>query len=789
MSATALYRSPRQQGGVFIQGKNNLTLPLKHTEVKAQITGNLARVQVKQTFANELPEPLEAIYLFPLPDEAAINGMEIHIGSRLIKGTVINREEARKLYAQYITESRTASILEQERDNIFTQSIANIKPGEEIKVTISYTEQLKFSHGNYEFVFPMVVCPRYIPGNIIGENGDTDVVPDASRLTPPLQHGGGGSHNINVYVEINAGLPLGRVWSPSHQIIAWQDGKLVKIKLDPSDVMPTKDLIVRYRLSGEKTQATVLTQRDERGGHFATYLIPALTYPTEEIVAKDVVFLIDTSGSQYGAPLEQAQALMRRLIQGLNPQDTFAIIDFANTAKKLAPAPLANTSENRRLALDYIDNLTASGGTELIKGMQAVLNFPEAKLGRLRSVVLLTDGYIGNDKEAIARVQQSLPEGNRLYCFGVGTAVNRFLLNRLAEVGRGLARFIRPDEPINEIVEQFCQQINNPVLTNVQVHWQGNGEPPEIYPRLAPDLFAQEPLVLCGRKADALPGILRISGVTAGGYVYEEKLAINFSAPATEAPESIAQLWARQRIKHLTNQMLAWETTSGIEAVTATALTYHLLSPYTAFIAVSPEVRVDSLGRLVTVEVPQPLPEFVSYEGIFGGGGSWGEGEHFLSLSPRLRVSGFSHPPLSQSMRMRSPVGWHTGGGAGILPTSRSKHIACVEPPHFVGAASGLEIILTAETRFLEETGFLEIATDSLARHLQPVCLPRGLRGEVAFLIQLQPNSRVMRVIVDDTASTMREPGVIFQLKQSLQAWVAPPGFQGKMRIVLRIWS
>lgn len=780
MLATALERSPRPKGGVFITGKINQELPLKSTEVKAKITGNLARVEVTQTFANELREPLEAIYVFPLPDEAAIEAMEIHIGSRLIKGTVINREEAIKLYNKYITEGRTSSILEQERDNIFTQSIANIKPGEKIQVTISYTEQLKFSHGHYEFVFPMVVCPRYIPGNILGENGDTDVVPDASRLTPPLQHRGGGSHNINIYVEINAGLPLSRVWSPSHQIIAWQDGKLVKIKLDPSDVIPNKDLIVRYCLSGEKTQATVLHQRDERGGHFAIYLIPALNYPTEEIVAKDVVFLIDTSGSQYGAPLEQAQALMRRLIQGLNPQDTFAIIDFANTAKKLAPAPLANTSENRRLALDYIDNLTASGGTELIKGMQAVLNFPEAKLGRLRSVVLLTDGYIGNDKEAIARVQQSLPEGNRLYCFGVGTAVNRFLLNRLAEVGRGLARFIRPDEPINDIVEQFCQQINNPVLTNIQVHWQGNGEPPEIYPSLAPDLFAQEPLVLCGRKADALPGILSISGVTAGGYVYEEKLAINFSSPATEAPESIAQLWARQRIKHLTNQMLAWETTSGIEAVTATALTYHLLSPYTAFIAVSPEVRVDSLGHLVTVEVPQPLPEFVSYEGIFGCGGMGRRGDGVMG-SPLVLQS-----PVSQSMR--SPVGWHTGGGAGILPTSRSKHLTPFEPPQGVGAASHLEIIVTAETGFLEESGFLEMVTDSLSRHLHQVCLPRGLRGEVVFLIQLQPNSRVLRVILDDTASTVREPGVIFQLKQSLQAWVAPPGCQGKMRIVLRIW-
>ena len=718
--------------------------------------------------------------------------MEIHLGSRLIKGHIINREEARELYAKYITEGRTSSLLEQERDNIFTQSLANIKPGEQVKITICYTEQLKFSHGNYEFVFPMVVCPRYIPGNIIGDNGDTDVVPDASRITPPLQHRGAGSHNINVYVEINAGLPLGRVWSPSHEIIAWQEGKLVKIKLDPSDVIPNKDLIVRYRLSGEKTQATVLTDRDERGGHFAVYLIPALTYPTEEIVAKDVVFLIDTSGSQYGAPLEQAQALMRRLIQGLHPQDTFAIIDFANTAKKLAPAPLANTSENRRLAVDYIDNLTASGGTELIKGMQAVLNFPEAKLGRLRSVVLLTDGYIGNDKEAIARFQQSLPEGNRLYCFGVGTAVNRFLLNRLAEVGRGLARVIRPDEPINEIVEQFCEQINNPVLTNIQVHWQGNGEPPEIYPSLAPDLFAQEPLVLCGRQADALPGILRITGITAGGYLYEEKLAINFNSSEAGAPESIGQLWARQRIKHLTNQMLAWETTSGIEAVTATALTYHLLSPYTAFVAVSPEVRVDSLGRLVTVEVPQPLPEFVSYEGIFGSGGMGRRG----SASLTDRGDGVTGSPLVLqspiSRSMRSPVGWLSpltpnasprGGEGSAIGRS---HLTKV-PPSPLACSARLEIIVTVETRLLEESGFLEMVTDSLTRHLEPVYLPPELQGEVVFLIQLQPNSRVMRVILDDTASTVRQPGVIFQLKQSLQVWVAPIGFQGKMRIVLRI--
>ena len=531
-------RSPQNRcrvGGLFVKTQNTTreqVFPLKQTEVKAKIAGNISRVEVVQKFENPFPESLEAVYVFPLPDEAAVDDMEIKIGDRTIKADIKLREEALEIYEQARQQGRTAGLLEQERSNIFTQSLANIRPGEKIEVTIRYTESLKFADGDYEFVFPMVVGPRYISGNLTpptppnsrggdssesreameGNNtlfpseareGQGGVNTDADRINPPVLHPGTRSgHNIAVSVEIDAGVAIGDVRSTSHQITTDRSGNIVRVQLANSDTIPNKDLILRYRVAGENTRATILTQSDKRGGHFATYLIPALNYKTNEIVPKDVVFLMDTSGSQQGEPLAKSQELMRRFIQGLNPNDTFTIIDFANTAKALSTTPLANTAENRQRAINYIDKLQANGGTELLNGIQAVMNFPAAARGRLRSMVLITDGYIGNENEVLALVQRSLKPGNRLYSFGVGSSVNRFLLNRLAEVGRGTSQVIRQDEPSAEAAEKFFSQINSPVLTNIQISWEGVGEKPEIYPIAAPDLFASGPLVLFGKKTD-----------------------------------------------------------------------------------------------------------------------------------------------------------------------------------------------------------------------------------------------------------------------------------------------
>ncbi|MEG3977702.1 VIT domain-containing protein [Microcoleus sp. herbarium8] len=763
-------RSPETRchvGGLFVKTQNTAreqVFPLKRTEVKAKIAGNISRVEVVQKFENPFPESLEAVYVFPLPDEAAVDDMEIKIGDRIIKGDIKRRDEALEIYQKARQEGRTAGLLEQERSNIFTQSLANIKPGEKIEVTIRYTESLKFVGGDYEFVFPTVVGPRYVSRNTT----------DPDRINPPvLTPGTRSGHDIAVEVEIDAGVAIGDVRSTSHQITTDRSANIIRVKLADSDTIPNKDLILRYRVAGENTRATVLTQSDQRGGHFATYLIPALNYKTNEIVPKDVVFLMDTSGSQQGEPLAKSKELMRRFIQGLNPKDTFTIIDFANTAKALSTTPLANTEANRQMAIKYIDALQANGGTELLNGIQTVMKFPATKTGTLRSIVLITDGYIGNENEVLAQVQQSLKPGNRLYSFGVGSSVNRFLLNRLAEVGRGTSQVVRQDEPSAPAAEKFFRQINNPVLTNIQVSWEGMGEKPEIYPIAPPDLFTSQPLVLFGKKSDRANGKLRIRGTQAGGKVYEQVLPVNFARESGRQREStsvaasvtdfgnpaVAQLWGRSRIKGLMNQMFGGETKSLVEAVTNTALTYHLLSEYTALVAVSEEVRVDPDGSRRRVQVPVELPQGVSYEGIFDAQKDEQTRGMVRSMT-RTRASA----PIAPAP-----------GVARLAPYAEP---APPPPPAPKPLTSRLQVV--------SAQGLDAASRAALTQYLQSVNLPAGVSGETVWELSVQ-NGRVQKVAIDSQSSTLKATDALETLKKALISWQPPAGFQGTVRLNLRI--
>lgn len=570
------------------------SFPLQHTEVLARVTGNVSRVEVTQTFTNPFKTPLEAVYMFPLPDEAAVDDMEIRVGDRIIRGLIKKRQEAKQLFEAAKQEGKTAGLLEQERDNVFTQSLANIKPGEKIDVKIRYTESLKFEKGSYEFAFPMVVAPRYNPMN--GAKNPSESIP----ATRPGQ-------NIAMTIEVDAGVPIKGIRSTTHQIQTQQEGRSTRIQLANENTIPNKDFVLQYQVADTKAQSTTLTDVDQRGGHFATYLIPAVNYQQSEIVPKDIVFLIDTSGSQSGEPIQASKDLMRRFISGLNPDDTFTIIDFASTTQKLSNKPLTNTPENRTRAIDYINKIDANGGSELFNGIQEVMKFPAAPEGRLRSVVLLTDGLVGDDERVIAEVQKNLKPGNRLYSFGVGFSVNRFLIDRVAELGRGTSQIVIPGQS-NKVVEQFFQQINNPVLTNIEVSWEGTGEAPEMYPKKLPDLFANQPIVLFGKKHDRTDGTLKITGTTAGGGRFEKRVPVDFAQNSTNSLSGgIAQLWGRSRIKELSNQMFAKETDQGVKAITETALDYRLMSKYTSFVAISQNQRVEP-NSSQKVDVPVELP-------------------------------------------------------------------------------------------------------------------------------------------------------------------------------------
>jgi Ca-activated chloride channel family protein len=782
-----------QPSGLYLQNSSNqIAFPLKHTEVKAKIAGNISRVEVTQSFENPFTTTLEAVYIFPLPDEAAVDDMLIQIGDRTIQGSIKKRQEAQQIYEQAKKQGRTAGLLEQERDNIFTQSLANIQPGEQINVVIRYTHSLKFDAGNYEFVFPMVVGPRYIPGVSIGENStfrgsaiapmtlnqDTDLVPDASRLNAPILPPGTRSrHDINVTIEINAGVEIQDINSPSHQIQILRQGSLVEVKLASGDTIPNKDLILRYQVVSKNTQATILTQADARGGHFALYLIPALQYQPNQLVAKDMVFLIDTSGSQSGAPLMQCQELMRCFINELNPDDTFSIIDFSNTTQQLSPVPLANTPQNRSRAINYINRLNAGGGTEMLRGIQTVLNFPVTDPGRLRSIVLLTDGYIGNENEILAAVQQRLQPGNRLHSFGAGSSVNRFLLHRIAEIGRGIAHMIRHDEPVEEVVTKFCRQINQPVLANIQLQWEGDGDSPMMYPSTPPDLFAEQPLVLFGRKPDGYSGKLHITGIAAGGSRYQQTFNLNFQEFGNPA---IAQLWGRSRIKDLMNQMVSGDTKAGVEAVTNTALTYQLLSQYTAFVAVDDDGRVDVNQGSVSVQVPVEMPEGISHQGIFGniafaaaapGGVMFTEAARKRSAPPA--------PKPSPQMEMREFL-------ADDLPSRGYANFEIISDesvdfPAFERAESSIPHL-----QVLSVTGLDQQLVVLLTQYLQSIDLLTDVNGDLVFEFQII-QGRVRHLVLDEQVSSLTESAVIQLIKQKLLIWQPPQTITQKVVLTLRI--
>jgi Ca-activated chloride channel homolog len=801
-----------------------LIFPLKHTEVTAKIDGNISRVEVRQQFENPLTQPLEAVYVFPLPDEAAVDEMEIKIGDRTIKGNIKKRQEAQQIYQQAKQQGKTAGLLEQERDNIFTQSLANIKPGEQIDVIIRYSDSLKFEGGNYEFVFPMVVGPRFIPGNPIqespptplcnggessqlsplskgglrGDQMDTDEVPDASRITPPvLPPDTRSGHDINVTVEIDAGLPIQKIDCPSHRLNINLEGNITKIQLNNSDTIPNKDLMIRYQVAGNNTQSSLLTQTDQRGTHFALYLIPAIEYNSRQIVPKDVVFLMDTSGSQHGQPLAQCKALMHRFIEGLNPDDTFTIIDFSDVTTQLSSHPLNNTPANRQKAFNYIQKLQANGGTYLLNGIRAVLNYPAAQSGRLRSIVLLTDGYIGNEDEILAEVQQELKPGNRLYSFGVGSSVNRFLLNRLADVGRGTVQVVRYDEAPDPIADKFFKQINNPVLTNIEVKWLGNGEKPTIYPVNHPDLFAEQPLVLFGRIPVGSHGSLLINGVAAGGNNYEQVFDLTKITPSEN--KGIAQLWGRMKIKHLSEQMFSYETKDGVEEITETALDYQLLSKYTAFVAVSDDVRVNPETLSTTVNVPLEMPEGVSHEGVFGG----------MPPSPPVMMA---KPYIQQ---LSAPVTRRRGfkiqekalADESFAEEFRDQFeslsdkdfcgdvLSSVEPvpssmpkkESFVNKIFGKrEEKPQNHLEIVEVTGLDSNAIESLKQHLQKVKLPSGLTGEIMFEFVVE-NGRVKSLVVDDAHSSLKDGKLIKLLQRSLVSWQAPVTNLTQVKLKIRV--
>jgi Ca-activated chloride channel family protein len=622
----ALSASAQQvtQGGLEAVGAGGKALgacPLKHTNVQAEISGFLSRVKVTQEFENNFSEKIEAVYVFPLPQNAAVDDMTMRIGERTVRGKILKREEAREVYEAARSNGQIASLLDQERPNIFTQAVANILPNEKIIIEISYVETLKYEDGAYEFVFPMVVGPRYIPGNAIGKQGggfapDTNQVPDASKITPmPARDRAG--HDISIAVKLDAGVSIENLDSKSHEI---ESSRLAAnsyaVKLKNEKTIPNKDFILRYDVSGKRIEDAVLMHRGAKGGYFTLILQPPGEVRTQDVTPKEIVFVLDTSGSMSGFPIEKAKEAMKLALDGLNPQDTFNLITFAGDTHVLFEKPVAATAENLAKAQAFLGSRQGGGGTEMMKAIKAALD-PTDSQQHIRVVCFMTDGYIGNDMQIVGEIQKH--PNARVFSFGIGQSVNRFLLDKMAEEGRGEVEYVALNDDGSAAAKRFHERVRSPLLTDISLDF-GNMQVADVYPKRINDLFSAKPVVVHGRYTKGGSGVIKLKGKSFGRETVRE-IAVNF--PENEPNHDVlATLWARTRIDDLMAQDYAGVQNGNAkpevkDTITNLGLEYRLLTQFTSFVAVEERIVTDG-GQPRRIEVPVEMPEGVSREGVFG---------------------------------------------------------------------------------------------------------------------------------------------------------------------------
>jgi Ca-activated chloride channel family protein len=683
----AFGQEPETQGSLQVvdaTGKPKAVCPLKHTDVKAEISGFLSRVSVTQQFENPFTTPIEAVYTFPLPQNGAVDDMTMTIGDRTVRGKILRREEAQEVYEAAKTTGKRASLLSQERPNIFTQSVANILPGEQIRIKISYVETLKYEDGAYEFVFPMVVGPRYIPGTVTSEpaGGPSAVVaqvPDASRITPPLAPAGmRAGHDISLDLTIDAGVSIDGIESKAQEIdIERQGANTAHVRLRNVAEIPNKDFILRYDVAGKKIADAFLTHKGGNGGYFTFILQPPEKVTVADVTPKELVFVLDTSGSMHGFPIDKAKETMNLALDSLYPSDTFNLITFSGDEHVLFPAPVPATKANLAAARKFLETREGSGGTEMMKAIKAALDPSDAQ-DHLRIVCFMTDGYVGNDMQIIDEIQKH--PNARIFAFGIGNSVNRFLLDNMARHGHGEVEYVGLNSDGSAAARRFHERVRNPLLTDISIDW--NGLPvADVYPQRVPDLFGAKPVVLTGRYTAAGRGTIRLKGKMAGrDFVREIPVDFSDSQPQHDV---LSTLWARNRIEDLLSQDFAGAQRGDMkpelkETITQLGLEYRLMTQFTSFVAVE-EMVVTDHGQPRRIDVPVEVPEGVDRDfvktkdlnisyGFGGGGGGTVNGLYLM----RSGVAGKGAPAKSarpsQHRQAKGGGGSGAGSGSGVGP-------------------------------------------------------------------------------------------------------------------------
>ncbi|MBO0911575.1 MAG: VWA domain-containing protein [Acidobacteria bacterium] len=674
-------------GSLSILGASGGFCPLRHTDVKAGISGLVARVTVTQSFENPSPTAIEAVYTFPLPHDAALDDMTIRLGSRTIRGVIKTREEAARIYAQAVKNGQTAARLDQERPNIFTQTVGNIPPGVDIDVTISYVQRLTYDDGEYEFTFPMVVGPRYVPGNqAIGHSGggfspDTDRVPDASKVTPPVSSGRAG-HDISLAVSLDAGIPIKDVASPSHKIDVERTGVSSAIaKLDNDRTIPNRDFILRYKAASADVAEGLLTHAGSgSAGYFSLIVQPPERFPQSDVTPKELVFVLDSSGSMNGFPETKAKQFIDTALNGLYPGDTFNVIKFSGETAVLFPEPVYPAAINVEKARQFVDGEWGGGGTEMMKAIKAALD-PSDNEDHVRIVVFLTDGYVGNDFEILSEIRKH--PNARVFAYGIGSSVNRFLVAGMGRAGRGesevISEQVNPEEA-DQAARRLYEHLRSPLLTDVRLDF-GALPVTDVYPRQIPDLYGGKPIIVTGRYTGSRKGTVRLVAKRAGD-PYTREIPVAF--PAVNADNPVLQnLWARYKIENLLSEDWGGADERRMNPrlqgeITKLGLEYGLVTEFTSLVAVEEQVS-NVEGKPTRIQVPVELPRGVEMEQ--GWGASQGQsmvvtrrqvasipitGRNFYQLQ-NLRAAPPPPPPANGTSG-------GSGGGIGRGPGAGAPH-------------------------------------------------------------------------------------------------------------------
>ena len=588
----------------FVQGDPTVDhLPLKDTRVQIDVSGVIADVQVMQTYRNEGSRPINARYVFPASTRAAVYAMSMLIGDQLIVAKIKEREKAKQEFDKAKAEGKSASLLEQNRPNVFSMSLANVMPGDQIEIELRYTELLVPTDGTYEVVFPTVVGPRYS-----SQPESSAPKEDLWVKSPYLHQGENPSNTLHIAARISAGVPIQDLSCPSHQIVPqWQSPSVAQLVLDNADSFQgNRDFILRYRLAGDQIASGLILYQGKDENFFLYMAQPPQRVRNADIPGREYIFVVDVSGSMNGFPLNISKRLLRDLISQLRPSDLFNIVLFSGDSALFSANSVSANQENIDKAIGLIEGQRGAGGTELLAALKQAMSVPrEASFSR--SIVLVTDGYIEAEKGVFDYIRDNLDQCN-VFAFGIGSAVNRYLIEGVAKAGMGEPFIVTNEAEAPAIAAKFREYIQTPVLTDIQVRPIGF-DVYDVHPAHIPDLFAQRPVVLFGKWRGPLSGLFELTGKTGSGdYVTRLDVA---SIQPDDSNRALQYLWARSRIAELSDYGFGQADADRISNITSLGLKYNLLTQYTSFIAVREVVR-NAQGPADDVDQPLPLPEGVS---------------------------------------------------------------------------------------------------------------------------------------------------------------------------------